>query len=394
MKIGFLFNHEEAHQIAHTAPIISHLQKQRPAAQVHVLYSGADFEGIIAAHLDPQIKPPEFRRLQRNRAMDLAEKLIGSMAPVGRIGGLSANLELLQQYDALVVPETMTTMLKSRYGVTDTRLIFFPHGAGDRSISISEEMALFDYVLLPGAKTRDRMLEAKVIRQDNHALVGYPKFDVPPAELREPLFPNDRPIVLYNPHFDPRLSSWYEFALPLLEYFAAQDRFNLIVAPHVMLFRRKILASLEHRQIRMRRNIPARFFEADNIHIDLGSPACVDMTYTRAADIYLGDVSSQVYEFIERPRPAIFLNGHAANWRGDPNYAFWEFGSVAEDMAEFESALDRALPLDDNFAAAQQNAFAQTFAIDPRESSASRAARAIADYLDRELASISAGAPA
>ena len=39
------------------------------------------------------------------------------------------------------------------------------------------------------------------------------------------------------------------------------------------------------------------------------------MAYTQRADIYLGDVSSQVYEFLLNPRPCVFLNPRRFDWR-------------------------------------------------------------------------------
>ena len=39
------------------------------------------------------------------------------------------------------------------------------------------------------------------------------------------------------------------------------------------------------------------------------------MTYTKQADIYLGDVSSQVYEFMLKPRPCIFFNPENINYK-------------------------------------------------------------------------------
>ena len=109
------------------------------------------------------------------------------------------------------------------------------------------------------------------------------------------------------------------------------------------------------------------------------------MSYTRNADLYIGDVSSQIYEFIQRPRPAIFLNSHGAKWHDDPSYAFWHFGQVVDDVADLGAALERAFPLSEEDRQRQSAAFAQTFSIDPARSSASRAAEAIAAYLEREF---------
>lgn len=49
--------------------------------------------------------------------------------------------------------------------------------------------------------------------------------------------------------------------------------------------------------------------------VDLDSPRLVEMTYTLTADIYLGDLSSQLYEFLIRPRPVAFINAHRVDWQ-------------------------------------------------------------------------------
>lgn len=385
IRIGFLYNHEELHQVAHTAPIISRLQVIAPQVIVEVLTSSDSQTEAVRSYLDPQVPPPAMRRMAAGRLVKAAEKATGGIIPLSRIGGLAANRDLLGSYDALVVPETTTTLLRTRFKMQQPRLIFCPHGAGDRSISVSPDIAHFDYVLLPGEKTRDRMLAGGLIRARDHAVVGYPKFDAPHLAARTSFFDNDRPTVLYNPHFDPLLSSWHDFGLEVLEYFAGQQTCNLIFAPHVMLFQRRVLASVEHRKIRFRQEIPARFYQLDHIRIDTGSDRSVDMSYTRNSDIYLGDVSSQIYEFIQHPRPAIFLNSHGAQWRDDPSYAFWHFGQVIDGVGQLPDALDQAFPLGEEFRQRQIAAFEQTFSIDPSRPSALRAAQAIAAYLAREI---------
>lgn len=381
LRIGFLYNHDEVHQVAHTAPMISPLQAAAPQLQVDVLASSDRQRRAVTRYLDPSLEQPAFYPLASSGIAGLGEKLLGGVVPLRRIGHLSANLDLLRKYDALVVPETTSTLLKTRYGLSKPKLIHMPHGAGDRSIAVTPEIAHFDFVLLPGNKTRARMLREKVIRSDNHAVIGYPKFDTLRSAEPKPLFANDRPTVVYNPHFDPKLSSWFAFGEKLLDYFAAQDRFNLIFAPHVMLFQRKILASTEHRLIRIRRNLPERYDGLDHMLIDTGSERSVDMSYTRAADIYVGDVSSQIYEFIAQSRPAILLNSHNADWRNDASYDFWRFGPVVDSVPDFIDALDRALPLAAEYRDVQQQAFGATYSIDPETPSAVRGARAIVDYL-------------
>ena len=380
-RIGFLFNHDELHQVAHIAPIISALQRRAPTARIEVITSSDRQAGAVREFLDPACPMPAFWSIRPNIGSRLVEALLGNMVPLNRISSLKRNAALLRQFDALVVPETTTTFLKKKGQTDRPRLIFFPHGAGDRSIGFSQEIGRFDYVLLPGAKTRDRMLAAGVIRPDNHRIVGYPKFeayaDRPPVRL----FDNDRPVVLYNPHFDPLLSSWFRFGEQVLDYFAQQTAYNLIFAPHVMLFQRKLLASVEHRLLRLRQRIDPRYAALDHIHIDTGSSRSIDMTYTNATDIYPGDVSSQIYEYIRTPRPAIFLNSHEAAWRGNPNYDHWTFGPVLDDAAALGTALAEVRPLPDGYRRAQTRAFAYSFDMDNPHPPSQRAAAAIADYL-------------
>jgi CDP-glycerol glycerophosphotransferase (TagB/SpsB family) len=114
--------------------------------------------------------------------------------------------------------------------------------------------------------------------------------------------------------------------------------------------------------------------------IDTASVQTSDMTYTLAADIYIGDVSSQVYEFLVRPRPCVFLNAHGVSWRGNPFYYHWQFGQVVDDMAGFASALERAVPTHAAYAGVQRDALAYTFDIANQPSSA-RAAEAIYRFM-------------
>lgn len=387
-RIGFLFNHDSLHQIAHSAPIIPWLQRVAPNAHVEILTSSQAQTEAVSSHLDNSIERPPFHALQQSRFGKLIEKSLGSILPIRRISDLLGNRNLLKQYDALVVPETTSTILKTHLKVDDVKLIFMPHGAGDRQISFSPEIKHFDYVLVPGQKTQKQMLKADVIRPDNNKIVGYPKFDSPTLGSRKKFFDNDKPVVLYNPHFDPKLSSWFKFGEKILDHFANQDRYNLIFAPHVMLFQRTILGSVEHRMIKFRNILPQRFKGLPHIHIDTGSINSVDMTYTRAADIYMGDVSSQIYEFIERPRSAIFINSHDALWEGNDYYKFWNFGDVIDDIDNLEVTLRHAETLKPHYAKIQGETFLNSFDFDPHQSSAQRAALAIADYMGLDTINI------
>lgn len=381
-RLGFLFNHDTLHQIAHTAPIINELVHIDAPATITVFTSSAEQELLVRSFLSAEAAARvDFVSLSIDWLARLIDQLIGKVVPVQRVAMLLQNRATFAELDVLVVPETTSTMLKTRFGLSGLGLVYVPHGAGDRSIGFRNDVQEFDFVLLSGTKVRDRMLNMGLITEAGHAIVGYPKFDTIGPEP-EPVFKDDKPVVVYNPHFDPYLSSWYKMGEQVLEQFAKQDRFNLIFAPHVMMHRRKYHLSVEHFRIGAVSDLAEKFQGHANIHIDTGSVRSSDMSYTRQADIYLGDASSQVYEFLLTPRPCIFLNSHDANWRGNPDYGHWALGDVLDDVADLPAALDRAVAAPDAYRAVQEAAVNDTFALSDIPSSR-RAAIAIAAFLAR-----------
>ncbi len=378
MKVGFLYNHDALHQISHTAPVIADLVGY-PGVQVSVLASSSAQERQVRKLIGDAAAHVRFVRLRIGRAAGMLDRALRFVSPFRRVAVLRENAAAFAALDVLVTPETTSLMLRDRYGVRDLKFVWIPHGAGDRSIGFHPVARGFDLVLLSGAKVRDRMLAEGIIRADDHAVVGYPKFDTIPDEPPPRLFKDDRPIVLYNPHFDPRLSSWYTMGRDVIDWFANQSRFNLIVAPHVMLFRRRLHASVEHRRLRWRRDVAKRYRDCPNILVDPGSERSIDMTYTRMADIYLGDASSQIYEWIARPRPAIFLDASNADWRDDPDFAHWRLGDVIRHVADLPGALDRAMADPLAYRAAQEEAREATFA-QGDEPASRRAAAAIVAF--------------
>ncbi len=377
MKVGFLFNHDALHQVSHTAPVIAALLDY-PGVEVSVLTSSDAQAARVRAIIGDAAARVRFVALSIGQLARMLDAGLRWVVPFRRIAVLRENLDAFAALDVLVVPETTSLLLRDRFGLADLKFVWIPHGAGDRSIGFREVSRGFDLVLLSGAKVRDRMLAAGLITPDNYAIVGYPKFDTIADAPPPRLLANDRPTILYNPHFDPALSSWYTMGEDVLEWFARQDRFNLIVAPHVMLFRRRLHASVEHRRVRWRRDVAAQFRDVPHILFDPGSERSIDMTYTRGADLYLGDVSSQIYEWIATPRSAIFLNPAHVEWTDSADFAHWHLGEVIDRVADLLAALDRAVAEPDRYRAAQEAAFRNTFDIGT-DSAAHRAAAAIVE---------------
>lgn len=385
MRIGFLFNHAAGHQAAHAVPIAAALAQGWPQVDLRLFVAGGPAEDEVrrlwaaAGHsaTDPrivQLEPASWAARAINRAS-------GGAVPVDRISVLARNLHHFRNLDALVVPEKTSTLLKSRFGLDNLALIHTRHGAGDRAIGFDAASGRFDLVLMSGAKIRDRLAQAGLLKADGHAIVGYPKFDIADAAPPAPLFANGKPTVLYNPHPSPALSSWYAMGPKVLEWFAAQDRFNLVFAPHVMLFAKRWNVSLKPLSLARVPQVPASAQGQPHMLIDTGSRASVDMTYTNAADIYLGDASSQIYEFLRRPRPCIFLDPHRQPWQGNPDFAHWQAGPVVHSIAEMERALEEAVLYPSRYADMQQQLFSYSFDLADRPSG-DRAAQAIVGWLE------------
>jgi CDP-glycerol glycerophosphotransferase (TagB/SpsB family) len=239
-------------------------------------------------------------------------------------------------------------------------------------------------VLASGRKIRDRLVEETGLSRDQVSIVGYPKFDITLAGAQLPMLANGRPTVLYNPHVSPHLSSWYDQGRQVLDYFLQSSEYNLIFAPHVMLFERPFAVSIDRLRLARPGRLDPRLYAASHIHIDLGTPACTDMTYTTAADVYLGDVSSQVYEFLRRPRPCVFLNPQGYCHEGDPNFAHWAAGPVIRDVSGLDRALRTARERHGEYRPAQQRLFDYSFDLTAEPSSA-RAARAIREVVSQRV---------
>ena len=382
MKIGFLFNHDQVHQVAHALPTALAMTQAYPQAEIVVATTNDVLTAEVKRLCDRlNVTVPLVQLgLRRPLTKALAATLEWGV-PVTKIGIYRDNLDFFRSLDALVVAEKTSLLLKTHYGLNDLKIIHTRHGAGDRAIGFNRHSAQFDHVLVSGTKIRQRLIREAGVAPERMSLIGYPKFDLMPDPApRLPFQDNGKPTVLYNPHPSPHLSSWYAQGRAVLEHFLRDDRYNLIFAPHVMLFHRRFVVTIDKFRIDRAGVVDQRFRDAPNILVDLGSAASTDMTYTAAADIYLGDVSSQVYEFLYRPRPCLFLDAHATRWAGDANYAHWQAGEVVTDTQGLGAALDRAVAQHDLYRPVQRALFQRSFEL-TAERSAVRAARAVMSIL-------------
>lgn len=327
----------EAQQLYHWLPAALELAR-RPDVRVSILSPSDQILALVRSY-DPEgrLNPIRLRRPPSG-----PDSLFRQPS---RLATLLLNYPAIARFPTLVTTEISSAWLRRIPGFR-SRLILIKHGAGDREGGYKKRHADFDLTLVAGEKDRRRMIDRGLCTQETVAVGGYPKFELK-AE-RQRFFPDDRPVLLYNPHFDPQLSSWVNHGQEMLAALESLKDWNVIIAPHTKLARKG----------------PPIASSAPHIRVDMGSRRSIDMSYTMSADVYLGDVSSQVYEYLIQPRPCIFLNLDHRDGSGDA-FAHWKLGQVIERVDALPDALSRANDLQPTYVAAQKAAMQQSIDLSP-----------------------------
>lgn len=377
MHIGFLLNHYTAHQLYHSVPIAYALSSMRSDVKVTIIASNSLIYDQIKqlGSLWPEHKA-SLVLAKVPFYINWADHLLKKYVFIRKSAVLKHNRALFKDMDALVVPEKNSLSLQKYEELKHLKFIRIRHGAGDRSTGLDASNKKFDMILASGQKMQDRLIQDQEITADKIKVIGYPKLDViNNREAPKPLFNNSNPTIVYNPHFKISESSWIKMGKQILDFFNSNTDYNLIFAPHVVLYERA----------KRHGAFPLKDYKNNsNIHIDTGSIASVDMTYTRLADVYIGDVSSQVYEFlVYKKRPCIFLNTHEVkNWEDKETFLHWKAGQVIDDISQLEHALAACMELhDQKYFEKQKELVNYTFDVSD-EASSERAAQSIIDLLE------------
>ena len=319
----------EAQQLYHWLPVALHIAKDR-GVPVSVLSPSPALLDLVQSY-DPDGRLDLIRLHRPSWHADSLFRL------PSRLATLLLNYHTIARFPLLVTTEISSGWLRHVPGFS-SRMALIKHGAGDRAGGYKARHSAFDLTLVAGEKDRQRMIELGLCTPENCVVGGYAKFELmaPPQRF----FDKDDPVILYNPHFDPKLSSWLTHGPEILRALEALTGYNVIIAPHT----------------KMARNSSPIRSSAPHIRIDMGSRHSIDMSYTNSADIYLGDVSSQVYEYLLRPRPCAFFNLDHIDYRDDPNFSHWKLGQVIEDIGDLPAVLDRAASAQAGFAKIQREA--------------------------------------
>lgn len=360
--VAFLFLGETL-LIPHLFPIVEALADARADLPLDLWVATSRHEQLLTgwtAHL-PQVRirhAPGFRRLAASAPGE--RPMLPPKLPM-----LLRLAPHLARTRVVVCAEQTSLWLPRLFPWLRTRFVKTSHGVGSMSARDDKRRMAAAHTLVPSEQERTTYL-TRGMAPNRIEATGYVKAAFRQRTPARTLFADDRPILLYTPHWQAHRSSWPEWGAHVVEQLAAQRDWNVILAPHQRLVERAPEV----------REVLARVAHLPHVHADLDSFAGVDGSYTAAADLYLGDTSSQLIEFLTRPRPAVFLNAHGHAWADDPGYAMWRAGDVVNDLADLIPALARAPVRHAGFAAIQRD-IATAALGDASGTGARRAAEAI-----------------
>jgi len=205
----------------------------------------------------------------------------------------------------------------------------------------------YDLVILPGAGELKR-IENRIGKINNYAITGYSKFDYLQYHKigNLDLFKQEKPVILYNPHFDIMQSSFFDKGIELLDRLSKTGKYNIIFMPHPDLVRR----------------YPELINKTETIaDVVVLRHQKINLDFMAVSSIYITDVSSAVFEWLVFDKPVIFFNSKKIDWKVKGIYPAWECGVVAEDIQNMLDAVEGQLNNPLEFQEKRRELFNETF---------------------------------
>jgi len=364
-RIAFLFLGETL-LIPHLYPIVEALAAESPDPRIECWVATSVHEGLLSGWLTEAGLAVRVRLRRAPGYLALPDLRRGENPPLPPKSLMLARLvPYLLGARAVVCAEQTSLWMPRLLPFLRWRFIKAAHGAGSM-MARSDPRRRAAYRLLVPAEAEKARLIGVGVPAERIEVVGYVKAGFRGLARPPRLFADDRPVIVYAPHWQRHRSSWWAWGRPIVDILAAQERFNVILAPH------QRLAETAPEV----RDVLAAAASLPHVHADCDSFAMVDGSYMGAADIYLGDTSSQVVEYLIRPRPCIFLDPEAIDWRATDDHDFWACGEVVDRLDALPGALARARADHPRYEAVQR-AFAADALGDAGPEAAHRAARAV-----------------
>lgn len=364
-RVAFLFLGETL-LIPHLYPIVEALAEEAPDLRIDCWVSTSVHAGLLAEWLGEAGLTDRVRLRRAPGYRDHPDLTRGENPPLpSKLPVLARLVPYLRGVGVVVCAEQTSLWLPTLLPFLKARFIITAHGAGSINDRVDRRRDHAWLQLLPSALEAEEMARCGK-PADRIVVTGYVKAAFRSLARPRRLFGDDKPVLVYAPHWQRHRSSWWGWGRDIVDLLARQDRFNVILAPH----QRLVEKAPEVREVL------AAVAPLPHVHTDLDSFAMVDGSYMAAADLYLGDTSSQVVEFLIRPRPCIFLNAQSVDWRRTDDHGFWECGEVIDWITDLPAALARAADDHPRYAETQRR-FAASALGDASPEAARRAARAV-----------------
>jgi hypothetical protein len=231
----------------------------------------------------------------------------------------------------------------------------FHGGLSDKNYVESVKILMYDMVLFPGEKTKDKVNNSGYLKFiPKWQIIGYPKFDplVNKTLSVIPVFNNNKKTILYAPTW---ISQFKNFTIVKFSDYGesslniwAKDiitelhkDYNIIIKYHSRIFR-------EPNDI---------YDQIDNLIIELGAQENVKikiddniLPYMYQADLMISDISTACYEWFHFDKPIVFANPSPEHYSpsddiGSNTYA-WQAGDVINSKEDIKKFVDRNIESD------------------------------------------------
>lgn len=231
----------------------------------------------------------------------------------------------------------------------------FHGGLSDKNYVESVKILMYDKVLFPGEKTKDKVNRSGYLKFiPEWQIIGYPKFDplVNKTISVTPVFNNNKKTILYAPTWVSqnkgfRIIKFSEYGESSLHLWAKEiikelcKDYNIIIKYHSRIFR-------ETNDI---------YDQIDNLIVELGAQDNVKikiddniLPYMYQADLMISDISTACYEWFHFDKPIVFANPSPDNYSpsddiGSNTYA-WQAGDVINSKEDIKKFVDKNIESD------------------------------------------------
>ena len=266
----------------------------------------------------------------------------------------------------------------------------FHGGLSDKNYVESIKVTVYDMVLFPGEKTKDKINNSGYLKLiPKWKLVGYPKFDplIDKSLKIEPVFNNGKKTILYaptwvsqnekfgmvkfSPHGESSLHIWSKDIIRELH-----KDYNIIIKYHSRIYRK-----------------PNDIYEEiDKLIIELGAEDNIAvkiddniLPFMYEADLMISDISTACYEWFHFNRPIVFANPSVEHYKPsndiNSNTYAWQAGDVINKKTDIKHFVDKNI--EDDYYKDKRNEIFNYTVYKPDGNATKRQANAIIELAER-----------